>query len=106
MKVTNLPQSMHDIFGFHSVHGGLDGRVRRPFFGREGVLNFANGALILLPERLHDLELELRKFWRWHVISYRCSNKYHTCMFPSIPLQSALEISICPVAFQCVSCDD
>ena len=48
---------------------------------RKGLLNVANGALVSCPECLHDFEFELRQFWLWHLISYRCSKKYHRCLF-------------------------
>src|SRR5260370_39459454 len=77
VEVTNLPQSMNDILGFHPVHGRLDSCVCRPLLRGKSILDFANGTLVLLPECLHNLELELRQFRRWHGVSYMCSNKYH-----------------------------
>jgi hypothetical protein len=59
VEVTNLSHSAHNLFGFHPVHSGLNGCVRWTLLRRKSLLYFANGALLFLPQGLHDLELEL-----------------------------------------------
>src|ERR1700722_11737778 len=68
VKVTDLSDALHDILGFEPVHSGLDRRISRLAFFGEGILNLANRRFTASPQCFHDLELELGKFRRRHVV--------------------------------------
>src|SRR5262245_56630502 len=68
-RVADLFDAPDGFLDFEPAHNRLDGGVGGPADGRERLLDLADRRRTEGPERVHDLQLELREFWR-HACSY------------------------------------
>src|SRR5579862_5630133 len=81
MRVADFLHALQHLLAFHAVDRRLDGRIRRPVALREKFLNLANRRRAAIPERFHDLKLQLRQFRQGHARSLLPSSVSLLCPF-------------------------
>src|SRR5260370_38724685 len=62
--VADLLDALQGFLCFEAIDRGLHRRVGRPVARWKRLLNLANGEGPAVPERLHDLQLELGELWK------------------------------------------
>src|SRR6266481_1046352 len=79
MKVADLFDAAYSFLPFQAINGCLDRGIGWPVFFGKSFLNFANGGIAASPQRLHNLQLQLRQFRFGHVLLYymRMSRYYY-----------------------------
>ena len=66
VRVTDLLGAADHLLGLQPIHHGLHRRVGRPAALRKGIVDFADGAGAVRPQRLHDVQLQPAQLRRRH----------------------------------------